>query len=649
MRATRTFMFVMLCAIALVFGNVRAEPVGTAFTYQGQLKEAGVPVNETCNFEFTLWDDPTSTDASHQVGPSIVFHDINGRGPVEVNDGLFTVELDFGQGVFDGHKRWLGVGVKCPATTNIAWIPTRLSPRQPVTATPYALYAAGGPGGTGEFWAANGDNIYNTNAANVGIGTDAPVATLQVLNTAGGHTIWAEGPNIGLLAYRRGTTGTWPAIHAECDSLTNGTSGIRGKITTETPGVDASGVYGINAGTGENGNGVRGYHAGGGVGVKGETLTGIGVYGIATADSGTTYGLRGETTSPDGYAGYFIGNRNYFMGRVGIGAGAIIPDAQLHVHQRGLSTPALHIATRSGDVPFYDHIRVIGNGIDGWTSPAIGTPALRLNPNVDSNLELVAGGGVVNVGSYPSKIMLDPNQDVTGGGVVEVRNNNGNTTVRLDGQAWADAGTIELKKGNGDYGMILYAEELPYHGGSIVLRNSPGHGSATTVQLKADRYGDGHGWVIADEMQTDILHILGGADLSEQFDVHAGDNEVKPGMVVSIDPDQPGKLAVSREAYDKKVAGIISGAGGVDTGLMMGQSGTVADGDHPVALTGRVYCLCDATDAPIQPGDLLTTSDTPGHAMAVEDYTRAQGSIIGKAMTSLKDGQGLVLVLVTLQ
>jgi hypothetical protein len=68
-----------------------------------------------------------------------------------------------------------------------------------------------------------------------------------------------------------------------------------------------------------------------------------------------------------------------------------------------------------------------------------------------------------------------------------------------------------------------------------------------------------------------------------------------------------------------------------------------------VALTGRVYCLVDADRGGIAPGDLITTSDTPGHGMKVADHTRAQGAIVGKAMTGLESGRGLVLVLVSLQ
>jgi hypothetical protein len=94
---------------------------------------------------------------------------------------------------------------------------------------------------------------------------------------------------------------------------------------------------------------------------------------------------------------------------------------------------------------------------------------------------------------------------------------------------------------------------------------------------------------------------------------------------------------------------VISGAGGVQPGMIMGQEGSVADGEHPVALTGRVYVRCDASAEPIRPGDLLTTSDVPGHAMRAADRERAAGAILGKAMSALDQGRGLVLVLVSLQ
>jgi hypothetical protein len=83
--------------------------------------------------------------------------------------------------------------------------------------------------------------------------------------------------------------------------------------------------------------------------------------------------------------------------------------------------------------------------------------------------------------------------------------------------------------------------------------------------------------------------------------------------------------------------------------MLMGQAGSVADGQHPVALTGRVYGLLDADRGAIKPGDLVTTSDTPGHGMKASDPDQARGAIIGKAMTGLDHGKGLVLILVSLQ
>ncbi|NQT21433.1 MAG: hypothetical protein HQ592_17130 [Planctomycetes bacterium] len=141
------------------------------------------------------------------------------------------------------------------------------------------------------------------------------------------------------------------------------------------------------------------------------------------------------------------------------------------------------------------------------------------------------------------------------------------------------------------------------------------------------------------------LQITAGSDLAEPFDV-TGAEEIKPGMVVAIDPHNVGKLRLATKAYDRTVAGIVSGANGIRPGVTMQQEGTPAAGELPVALTGRVYCWCDASDGPIQPGDMLTTSDTPGHAMKVADYARAQGAILGKAMSALPSGRGLVLVLV---
>jgi len=161
------------------------------------------------------------------------------------------------------------------------------------------------------------------------------------------------------------------------------------------------------------------------------------------------------------------------------------------------------------------------------------------------------------------------------------------------------------------------------------------------IQLDVDVSGDAR-------IVTDELLINGGSDFAEHFDIIGDDIKPLPGMVVSIDPNSTGKLTVSHEAYDRKVAGIISGANGVETGVMMGQVGSIADGDFPIALSGRVYVYANNEGGEILPGDMLTTSSTRGFAMKASNYQAAQGAVIGKAMTKADD-KGFVLVLVNLQ
>jgi hypothetical protein len=149
-------------------------------------------------------------------------------------------------------------------------------------------------------------------------------------------------------------------------------------------------------------------------------------------------------------------------------------------------------------------------------------------------------------------------------------------------------------------------------------------------------------------VKCDVLKLTGGADIAEPFAV-ADTPNMQPGMVLTIDPERCGSLKIADRAYDRGVAGIVSGAGEIEPGLIMSRSDETLPGEHPVALSGRVYCWADASYGPIGAGDLLTTSDTPGHAMKVTDFDQAQGAVIGKAMSSLEGGKGLVLVLVSLQ
>jgi hypothetical protein len=225
------------------------------------------------------------------------------------------------------------------------------------------------------------------------------------------------------------------------------------------------------------------------------------------------------------------------------------------------------------------------------------------------------------------------------GGRLTTWDSAGNETAHF-GSATDAGGSVQLFQKNGALSVNLQGDLDGANGGGF-FRLFKGDGSVG-LTLQADLSGES-------KITTQVLQITGGSDLSEQFDIAAPKDELAPGMIVCIDPEHPGQLVESTKSYDRTVAGVMSGAGGVKPGMLMGQQGTPADGKHPVALSGRVYCEADASNGAIHPGDLLTTSDTPGHAMKVTDYDQAHGAIIGKAMSSLGTGQGLVLVLVSLQ
>lgn len=145
-------------------------------------------------------------------------------------------------------------------------------------------------------------------------------------------------------------------------------------------------------------------------------------------------------------------------------------------------------------------------------------------------------------------------------------------------------------------------------------------------------------------VKVPVLEIT-GADLAEKF---PASEKLEPGTVVAIDREHAGKLCMARGAYNRCVAGVVSGANNFSVGAVLGNL-PGSESAPAIALSGRVYVRCDAAFGAIEPGDLLTTSDTPGHAMKVTDHHRSNGAVIGKAMGRLESGQGMVMVLVNLQ
>ncbi len=144
---------------------------------------------------------------------------------------------------------------------------------------------------------------------------------------------------------------------------------------------------------------------------------------------------------------------------------------------------------------------------------------------------------------------------------------------------------------------------------------------------------------------TGDIVLTDAADCAEDFDVAATTID-EPGTVMVLGPD--GSLEACARAYDKRVVGVVSGADGFRSGIVLDKRSDVP-GRRPIALMGKVFCKVDAAHGKIEMGDLLTTSPTEGHAMRADCVPAAFGAVIGKALQPLDRGRGLIAVLVALQ
>ena len=138
---------------------------------------------------------------------------------------------------------------------------------------------------------------------------------------------------------------------------------------------------------------------------------------------------------------------------------------------------------------------------------------------------------------------------------------------------------------------------------------------------------------------------LTGGDCAEDFEIAETDT-AEPGTVMVL--GEEGLLRPSSCAYDKRVAGVISGAGDYRPGIVLDKQNSRAN-RRPIALLGKVYCKVDASYAPIDSGDLLTTAPMLRHATKATESVKAFGAVLGKALRPMKEGQGLLPILIALQ
>ncbi len=289
-------------------------------------------------------------------------------------------------------------------------------------------------------------------------------------------------------------------------------------------------------------------------------------------------------------------------------------------------------------------------------------------------LNFASGNNALELGN-----MYDP-------GGLQVRNGNGGSAFSVDAEAntvnvgasdshgaghlrvsgtWAPAFSVDARNSDEFY------ENQP----SLIIRDGSGR---EVLRFKASRgslwlgnTGEDGDLVVTDNQGNTRIHLDGqtgqinstGADCAEEFLV-SDTGVVDPGTVLVI--NDSGSLSPCEKAYDKKVAGIVSGANNYSPGIVLDKKeGEVGDDKMgrrrrrmPLSLSGKTFAKVDAISSAgrnsningaIEIGDLLTTSNTIGHAMKVSDYSRAPGSVIGKALGSLKSGTGIIPVLVSLQ
>jgi hypothetical protein len=578
---------IAICSLFTSVSPLLAQ--GAAFTYQGQLQNNGNLVNGNYDLRLQLWNDST--------GGSVIGGPVTNT-MVAVSNGLFTTIIDFGAGVFTGSSNWLHIGVR----TNGSGTFTGLLPRQQLTPTPYAIFAesANAAGLTGTI--PPGDL---TGVSGIGL---TGVALL-----AGGNAFTGNQFITGLLK-----TGNGSGVGSHTDMVI----GPGGYFSGEEHRID------FNDGNSPIGSLILGYN-GNGYFSFGNLYQGF--YRSGTK-AFTVFGNGNVNVDPDNLNAGFInsGNTNSSGLTFGSGSGEGIASKRT----AGGNLYGLDFYTG-----FVDRMSILNNG-----NMRINGNTLLLEPasaGVYVNDGLVWGNGGL-AGSIASSASAPFLAGYYGGSL-------GALNPNIVALSWDASGNVAVNKQltvQGEFAVVNgLGNEQAYMGGDGAGSDVQ-FGSLNPAIMNVAFYNAANNAPM--HIFCSSITIQGGADLAEPFTITSGNNDVPQGAVVVIDEQNPGHLKVSDQPYDTRVAGVVSGANGINPGIQMQQQGLLEGGKN-VALTGRVYVQADVSNGTIKPGDLLTTSTTPGYAMKVTDHTKAQGAILGKAMTGLNGDKGMVLVLVTLQ
>ncbi len=238
----------------------------------------------------------------------------------------------------------------------------------------------------------------------------------------------------------------------------------------------------------------------------------------------------------------------------------------------------------------------------------------------------------LNDASGASKATIGPEGSKVKHWTLRLRDENGNNLAVL-----GKNGNLTLGGGGRDREMG--------HDGDITVRDRQGR---DRIRVDGDKgqirltNAKGTERVRLDGESGDILMF--NADCAEEFETD--DDGTEPGSVMVA--RQGSRVARADRAYDRRVVGVVSGAGGFRPAIVLGHRKS-SHRRVPVAVLGRVECMADASYGAVEVGDLLTTSETSGHAMRVTDYSAAMGAVVGKALSPLPEGRGLVETLVTLR